>query len=43
VRPSGTEPKIKFYYYAVPPQREESAARVEMMQSTVEQTIQEVK
>lgn len=43
VRPSGTEPKIKFYYYAVSPQREESAARVEMMQSTVEQTIQEVK
>ena len=26
VRPSGTEPKIKFYYYAVSPQREESAA-----------------
>ena len=43
VRPSGTEPKIKFYYYAVSPQREESASRVEMMQSTVEQTIQEVK
>ena len=43
VRPSGTEPKIKFYYYAVSPQREESAARVEMMQSTVERTIQEVK
>ena len=42
VRPSGTEPKIKFYYYAVSPEREESAARVEMMRSTVEQVIRKV-
>ena len=42
VRPSGTEPKSKFYYYAVSPDREESAARVEAMRGAVDRIIAEV-
>lgn len=39
MRPSGTEPKIKFYYYAVSDDRETSAACVEEMKSAVDQMI----
>ena len=35
MRPSGTEPKIKFYYYAVADQAEESAQRVAGMRDAV--------
>ena len=35
MRPSGTEPKIKFYYYAVAKKREDSEARVEEMRNSV--------
>jgi phosphoglucomutase len=35
MRPSGTEPKIKFYYYAVAKNREDLEARVEEMRNSV--------
>ncbi|MBQ9168484.1 MAG: phospho-sugar mutase [Oscillospiraceae bacterium] len=43
MRPSGTEPKIKFYYYAVADNKEESAGRVEDMKKAVDLLIREVK
>ena len=39
MRPSGTEPKIKFYYYAVAKKREDSEARVEEMRNAVKAII----
>ena len=35
MRPSGTEPKIKFYYYAVAPDKAVSAQRVKGMVDAV--------
>ena len=35
MRPSGTEPKIKFYYYAVAKKPEISHARVERLEAAV--------
>ena len=43
MRPSGTEPKIKFYYYAVADNKEASAGRVEEMKKAVDLLIREVK
>ena len=37
MRPSGTEPKIKFYYYAVSDTKEKSAALVDEMRSAVDE------
>ena len=42
MRPSGTEPKIKFYYYAVSPDREESERLVGEMKGAVERIIKKV-
>ena len=39
MRPSGTEPKIKFYYYAVADTKEVSAQRVEEMKAAVDAMI----
>ena len=41
-RPSGTEPKIKFYYYAVDQDKDVSAERVKKLQSAVEQIVNAV-
>lgn len=41
-RPSGTEPKIKFYYYAVDGRRDVSHARVDRMAAAVETLIASV-
>ena len=35
MRPSGTEPKIKFYYYALADNKEESAQRVDSLKKSV--------
>ena len=43
MRPSGTEPKIKFYYYAVADTKEESEKQVKEMREAVEAMIREVK
>lgn len=43
MRPSGTEPKIKFYYYAVDEKKEASAKRVEEMKQAVDELIRKVK
>lgn len=43
MRPSGTEPKIKFYYYAVADNRQTSSGRVEAMKAAVDALIQTVK
>ena len=43
MRPSGTEPKIKFYYYAVAGSSEESSGQVKKMQEAVDAMIREVK
>jgi len=42
MRPSGTEPKIKFYYYAVSAQREEAADRVRRMRTAMDRIIGQV-
>ena len=41
-RPSGTEPKIKFYYYSVDQDKDVSAERVKKLQSAVEQIVNAV-
>ena len=41
-RPSGTEPKIKFYYYAVDRDKDVSAERVKNLQSAVEKIVNAV-
>ena len=43
MRPSGTEPKIKFYYYSVADTKEKSAETVEEMKEAVDALIREVK
>ena len=43
MRPSGTEPKIKFYYYALADSKEESAGRVRKMREAVEKMIRDIK
>ena len=43
MRPSGTEPKIKFYYYAVADKQEESSKAVEEMKEAVDAMIRQVK
>ena len=43
MRPSGTEPKIKFYYYAVADTKDVSMGRVEEMKAAVDALIQQVK
>ncbi len=43
MRPSGTEPKIKFYYYAVSDDPQSSAKRVEEMKQAVDELIRKVK
>ena len=42
VRPSGTEPKIKFYYYAVDADRDASRRRVEQMAERVSALIDKI-
>ena len=42
MRPSGTEPKIKFYYYAVADEREASAGRIDAMRGAVTELIDSV-
>lgn len=42
MRPSGTEPKIKFYYYAVADTKDKSAERVEAMKEAVDELIRQV-
>ncbi|MDY6341977.1 MAG: phospho-sugar mutase, partial [Lachnospiraceae bacterium] len=42
-RPSGTEPKIKFYYYAVSDSAEVSADRVSRLQDAVKAVTDAVK
>ncbi len=42
MRPSGTEPKIKFYYYAVADNKADSAKRVEEMKQAVDELIRKV-
>ena len=42
MRPSGTEPKIKFYFYSVADNKEESAAKVEQMKKAVDELVQTV-
>lgn len=42
MRPSGTEPKIKFYYYSVSAQREEAADRVRRMRTAMDRLIDRV-
>ncbi len=42
MRPSGTEPKIKFYYYAVADDKEVSADRVKKMADAVNEMIEAV-
>ncbi len=41
-RPSGTEPKIKFYYYSVDQDKDVSAERVKKLQSAVEKIVNAV-
>ena len=43
MRPSGTEPKIKFYYYSVADTKDKSAKTVEEMKEAVDGLIREVK
>lgn len=42
MRPSGTEPKIKFYYYAVADSKDVSADRVEKMKKAVDELVEKV-
>ena len=42
MRPSGTEPKIKFYYYAKNTEREEAAAAVRDMRTAVDQMVENI-
>ncbi len=43
MRPSGTEPKIKFYYYAVADDEETSQRKVEEMKAAVDEKIRTVR
>ena len=43
MRPSGTEPKIKFYYYSLADSGEKSAQTVEEMKQAVDELIRSVK
>ena len=43
MRPSGTEPKIKFYFYSVADNKEESAEKVEEMKKAVDELVSKVK
>ncbi|MBQ1312330.1 MAG: phospho-sugar mutase [Blautia sp.] len=43
MRPSGTEPKIKFYYYAVADDKERSAGQVKQMREAVDAMIADIK
>lgn len=43
MRPSGTEPKIKFYYYSVADSKEKSEKTVEEMKAAVDEMIRQVK
>ena len=42
MRPSGTEPKIKFYYYAKNTEQEEAAAAVRDMRTAVDQMVESI-
>ena len=42
MRPSGTEPKLKFYYYAVASEKEQSEKNVEVMKKAVVEMIDRV-
>ena len=42
MRPSGTEPKIKFYYYAKNTEREEAAAAVRDMRTAVDRMVESI-
>ncbi len=42
MRPSGTEPKIKFYFYAVTDSRETSEARVKALREAVMETVESI-
>ena len=42
MRPSGTEPKIKFYYYSVADNKETSRAKVDAMKSAVDELIAQI-
>ena len=42
MRPSGTEPKIKFYYYAKNTEQEEAAAAVRDMRTAVDQMVENI-
>ena len=42
MRPSGTEPKIKFYYYAKDTDRDEAAAQVRDMRAAVDQLVESI-
>lgn len=43
MRPSGTEPKIKFYYYTRTDRVEKSAARIRKMENAVNRRIEEIR
>ena len=42
LRPSGTEPKIKFYYYTVSDSASESARRISALKASVQALIDSV-
>jgi phosphoglucomutase len=42
MRPSGTEPKIKFYYYAKSSDKTESAAAVREMREAVDEIVDSI-
>jgi phosphomannomutase len=42
MRPSGTEPKIKFYYYAKDTDRSEAEAQVRDMRAAVDQLVESI-
>ena len=42
MRPSGTEPKIKFYYYAVSPDEKKAADQVSQMKNAVNEMIDKI-
>ena len=39
VRPSGTEPKVKFYFTAVAPERESAEARLDELSDEMQQFV----
>ena len=42
MRPSGTEPKIKFYYYAVTKDRDASRKKVDGMKTAVQSLVDSI-